>query len=273
MITTRKGKEGGAKIAYSGNFSVANASKTYDLMNLQEYASFYSDPTVVASFSGDTPDAGLVAATRFGGNGTDWQDEIFRTAIGHNHQISITGGSKETQYAFSLGYTKQNGVVINTDYQRFNGRANVESQVKKWLRTGITLAYTRSNKTKQDGFDADAEGDLEGLAKTAIDETMLHQALITPPSLAPTDFDGSYKVLSGTSAQDVKDNAVRIANQSPIYSYANNVIGQVHATIQFPLNISWRNEFGIDYTGSQEQRFSPAKPNSTDKKQTISSFI
>ena len=272
MITTRKGKEGGAKIAYSGNFSVANASKTYDLMNLQEYASFYSDPTVVASFSGDTPDAGLVAATRFGGNGTDWQDEIFRTAIGHNHQISITGGSKETQYAFSLGYTKQNGVVINTDYQRFNGRANVESQVKKWLRTGITLAYTRSNKTKQDGFDADAEGDLEGLAKTAIDETMLHQALITPPSLAPTDFDGSYKVLSGTSAQDVKDNAVRIANQSPIYSYANNVIGQVHATIQFPLNISWRNEFGIDYTGSQEQRFSPAKPNSTDKKANNQQF-
>lgn len=265
MITTRKGKEGGAKIAYSGNFSVANASNTYDLMNLQEYATFYSDPTVVASFSGDTPDAGLVAATRFGGNGTDWQDEIFRTAIGHNHQISITGGSKETQYAFSLGYTKQNGVVINTDYQRFNGRANVETQAKKWLRTGIMLAYTRSNKTKQDGFDADAEGDLEGLAETAIDETMLHQALITPPSLAPTDFDGSYKVLSGTSAQDVKDNAVRIANQSPIYSYANNVIGQVHATIQFPLNISWRNEFGIDYTGSQEQRFSPAKPNSTDK--------
>lgn len=272
MITTRKGKEGGAKIAYSGNFSVANASKTYDLMNLQEYASFYSDPTVVASFSGDTPDAGLVAATRFGGNGTDWQDEIFRTAIGHNHQISITGGSKETQYAFSLGYTKQNGVVINTDYQRFNGRANVETQAKKWLRTGIMLAYTRSNKTKQAGFDADAEGDLEGLAETAIDATMLHQALITPPSLAPTDFDGSYRVLSGTSASDVKDNAVRIANQSPIYSYANNVIGQVHATIQFPLNISWRNEFGIDYTGSQEQRFSPALPNSTDKKANSQQF-
>lgn len=265
MITTRKGKEGGAKIAYSGNFSVANASNTYDLMNLQEYASFYSDPAVYTSFSDDAPRADLVAVSRFGGNGTDWQDEIFRTAIGHNHQISITGGSKETQYAFSLGYTKQNGVMINTDYQRFNGRANVESQVKKWLRTGISLAYTRSNKTKQAGFDADAEGDLEGLANTVIDATMFHQALISPPSLAPTDFDGSYKVLSGTSAQDVKDNAVRIANQSPIYSYANNVIGQVHATIQFPLNISWRNEFGIDYTGSQEQRFSPALPSSSNK--------
>ncbi len=272
MITTRKGKEGGAKIAYSGNFSVANASNTYDLMNLQEYASFYSDPAVVASFSGNSPSAELVAVNRFGGNGTDWQDEIFRTAIGHNHQISITGGSKETQYAFSLGYTKQNGVVINTDYQRFNGRANVESQVKKWLRTGISLAYTRSNKTKQAGFDADSEGDLEGIANTVIDETMLHQALITPPTLAPTDFDGSYKVLSGTSASDVKDNAVRLANQSPIYSYANNVIGQVHATIQFPLNISWRNEFGIDYTGSQEQRFSPALPNSNDEKANSQKF-
>ncbi len=265
MITTRKGKEGGAKIAYSGNFSVANVSNTYDLMNLQEYATFYSDPTVVASFSGNTPSAELVAAARFGGNGTDWQDEIYRTAIGHQHQISITGGSKETQYAFSLGYTKQNGVLINTDYQRFNGRANVESQLKKWLRAGISLAYTRSNKTKQDGFDADNEGELEGLEGAIADEAMFNQALVTPPSLSPTDFNGNYKVLSGDQAKHLKDNAVRLANQSPIYSYANNVIGQVHATIQFPQNISWRNEFGIDYTGSQEQRFQPALPSSLDQ--------
>ena len=257
MITTRKGKEGGAKIAYSGNFSVANVSNTYDLMNLQEYASFYSDQTVADAFR-NSPSAELIAAARYGGGGTDWQDEIYRTAIGQQHQISITGGSKETQYAFSLGYTKQNGVMINTDYQRFNGRANIETQIKKWLRTGISLAYTRSNKTMQDGFDADSEGDLEGMEKGVADEAMFVQALITPPSLAPTDFDGNFVVLSGEQAKNIKDNAVRMATQSPIYASANNVIGQVHATIQFPQNISWRNEFGIDYTGSQEQRFQPS---------------
>lgn len=265
MITTRRGKEGGAKIAYSGNFSVANASNKYDLMNLQEYASFYTDPTVVAAFSGNTPDPGLVAAARYGGEGTDWQDEIFRTAIGQQHQISITGGSKETQYAFSLGYTKQNGVMINTDYQRFNARANIETQIKKWLRTGISLAYTRSNKSKQDGFDADSEADLEGLNGATVDDAMFHQAVTSSPSLAPTDFDGNFMVLTGEQSKNLKDNAVRMGTQSPIYSSANNVLGQVHATIQFPQNISWRNEFGIDYTSSQDQRFSPAKPSSKDQ--------
>lgn len=266
MITTRKGKEGGAKIAYSGNFSVANVSNTYDLMNLQEYASFYTDPTVVTAFSGNTPDAGLVAAARYGGEGTDWQDEIYRTAIGQQHQISITGGSKETQYAFSLGYTKQNGVIINTDYQRFNARANVETQAKKWLRTGISLAYTRSNKTMQDGFDADSEGKLEGMNRAVADEAMYIQALVTPPSLSPTDFDGNFVVLSGEQAKHLKDNAVRLATQSPIYWSSNNVLGQVHATIQFPQNISWRNEFGVDYTSSQEQRFEPALPTEDETK-------
>lgn len=265
MITTRKGKEGGAKIAYSGNFSVANVSNTYDLMNLQEYASFYTDPVVNAAFSQNSPNAELVAVARYGGMGTDWQDEIFRTAIGQQHQISITGGSKETQYAFSLGYTKQNGVMINTDYQRFNARANVETQAKKWLRTGISLAYTRSNKTKQDGFDADSEGDLDGMEGAVADETMFIRALITPPSLSPTGFDGSYLVLDPEDNKGVSDNAIRMANQSPIYSFANNVIGQVHATIQFPQNISWRNEFGIDYTSSQEQRFEPALPTAEDE--------
>ena len=267
MITTRKGKEGGAKIAYSGNFSVSNVSNSYDMMNLQEYASFYTDPVVMKAFSTNTADPELVAAARYGGRGTDWQDEIYRTAIGQQHQISITGGSKETQYAFSMGYTKQNGVVINTDYQRFNGRANVETQAKKWLRTGITLAYTRANKTKQNGFDADNENDLEGLEGEVSDEAMFVQALSTPPSLSPTDFDGNYTGLDADNSQTqhLKDNAVRLANQSPIYSSSNNVMGQIHATIQFPLNISWRNEFGIDYTSSKEQRFSPLKPTAGPK--------
>lgn len=261
MITTRKGKEGGAKIAYSGNFSVSNVSEKYDLMNLQEYASFYTDPVVMKAFSTNTADPELVAAARYGGEGTDWQDEIYRTAIGQQHQISITGGTSETQYAFSMGYTKQDGVIINTDYQRFNARANLETQAKKWLRTGITLAYTKSNKTKQDGFDVDADADLAGFEGATIDDAMFNTALITPPNLAATDFDGNFAVLDAEKSQHIKDNAVRVANQSPIYYSANNVMGQVFATVQFPQNISWRNEFGIDYTSSQDQRFSPLKPN------------
>ena len=76
------------------------------------------------------------------------------------------------------------------------------------------------------------------------------------------------RIVSWRSRPDsalLKDNAVRMGTQSPIYSSANNVLGQVHATIQFPQNISWRNEFGIDYTSSQDQRFSPAKPSSKDQ--------
>jgi TonB-linked SusC/RagA family outer membrane protein len=76
------------------------------------------------------------------GEGTDWQDEIFRTAPIQNYQVSVSGGDDKTKYMFSAGYFNQEGIIIGSDYERFSARAKIESEFNKWLKVGINLAPT-----------------------------------------------------------------------------------------------------------------------------------
>ncbi|MBR0503274.1 MAG: TonB-dependent receptor [Paludibacteraceae bacterium] len=281
MITTKKGKEGkdgnnDAKVTYSGSVSVSSVSDKLDLMDLGEYSKFYTDPTIMSAFKQSDVDKELKAAAAIGGKGTDWQDEIFRTAVSHQHQVGVNGGNKETQFAVSMGYMKQNGVIINTDFQRFNGRVNLDNQTKKWLRTGISLAYTRIDQTKQAGFELSDDNSLGGIGVGgATDEALYVQSLISKPSTAPTDFDGEYAMLGGDD-QEIKTNPVREAYYSPIFVNKNNVIGNIYAKIDFiqpyktedknsNKTLSWRNDFGIDHSNVEESQFTPRNNNASNQ--------
>lgn len=269
MITTKKGADAKPTISYSGNFSVSSVSDRLDLMDLQEYASFWTDPAVLTAFKNSGADPELKAASLVGGKGTDWQDVLFRTAISHSHQISVSGGDKKTKFAFSMGYMDQNGVIINTDFQRFNGRVNLENQTTDWLRLGVNLAYTHINQTKQQGFELTDDNSLSGIGTGgATDEQIFVQALISRPTTSPTEFNGEYTELGGED-QEIKTNPIRDAYYSPINVSKNNILGNIYANIDFTKDLSWRNEFGVDYTNGEESQFTPSEGESSNKLQFI----
>ena len=89
------------------------------------------------------------------GRGTDWQDEIYRTAFMQSYQFGMDGGNDKTQYALSAGWMDQQGIIIGSDFNRFNTRFNIDQKVTDWLRFGGSLAYTRTDETitRQDGSD------------------------------------------------------------------------------------------------------------------------
>lgn len=270
MITTKKGssnKEEKVSVSYAGQFSVASATGKLDLMNLQEFASYYTDPYISSCYNQEV-DKKLVAVAQFGGEGTDWQDEMFHTAISHNHQLSLTGGSEKTQYAFSLGYMNQDGILVNTDFQRFNGRLNVENQTKKWLRLGMNMAYTYINQTKQQGFELSDDNKLAGISTTSMEEAVYIQSLISSPATSPYDNDGNFTEL-GAEDQEIKMNPLRNATYSPIFMKRNNFIGQTFADITFysdaQQSVSWRNEFGIDFSNEGESSFLPSQGQADNK--------
>lgn len=72
----------------------------------------------------------------------DWQDELQRTGIRQNYSLSVSNGDKSSDYFFSVGYTKDQGIVKNSNYDRFTTRLNVNSNITKWLKTGISLSGT-----------------------------------------------------------------------------------------------------------------------------------
>ena len=72
----------------------------------------------------------------------DWQDELFRTAIVQDYNLSVSGGTDHTSYLFSGGYLDQKGIVTGTGYERFSFRTNVESKINKYVTVGLNLAPT-----------------------------------------------------------------------------------------------------------------------------------
>lgn len=262
MITTRKGKSGDAKITYDGNFSVSHFTKRYDMMNLQEYAEYDNSRK---DGKGDE----LLVNPSVLGEGTNWQDELFKTGIGHSHQISASGGTEKTTYSLSLGYTGQDGIINNSNYKRINGRVNVESQLKKWLKMGMNVGVTRQEKTSIHNILDNSANSFSVNNFNDTDESIIMQTLLQLPSDQPYGVDG--QPYGPQTADGVKMNPIAELEMSPIERKEFNVLGTtfLEATLLdttvngLMKRVSWRNEFGIDITNANDTYWQPAYEIST----------
>lgn len=116
IITTKKGSAGSApKVSYDGNVSFGKLRKKLDVMTGDEYRDY-----VTNLYGGE---ANLPYA--LGTANTDWQDEIYRTAVSHDHNVTISGGLKHMPYRVSLSYTNQNGIVKTSNFERFTASVNL----------------------------------------------------------------------------------------------------------------------------------------------------
>lgn len=116
IITTKKGNRNQSpKVSYNGNVSVANVSKRMEVLNADEYRSF------VNSYYGSDSDAAKLLGTA----NTDWQDQIYRSAISTDHNVTLAGGLFKMPYRLSLGYTDQNGTLKTSNYQRYTASLNM----------------------------------------------------------------------------------------------------------------------------------------------------
>lgn len=110
LITTKRGKVGSAlRITYDGNVSVASPIKYQEVYSGDEFRQMAWDHKELYDIAG---------FARLGQENTNWQKEIYRTAISNEHNLSITGATKTMPYRVSVGRTDQNGILINTDMQR-----------------------------------------------------------------------------------------------------------------------------------------------------------
>jgi len=111
IITTKKGQKGRATTTYDTYAGFSKVAKKYDVLSADGYRKFMKDNNI----------------TNFTDKGanTVWQDEVFRTAFSHNHNLSISGGSENTTYRGSVGYTSQQGIIISSGIKNFTGRINV----------------------------------------------------------------------------------------------------------------------------------------------------
>lgn len=269
LVTTKSGKQGKVSINLDMYYGLQNVTKRMDLLDAQEFAMIskeafnnnYIDRVPGASASdplSSRPSGGRYrypaifddadAMAKIGA-GTDWQDEIFRTAPIQNYQVSVSGGDEKTKYMFSAGYFNQEGIILGSDYERFSARAKIDSEFTKWLKVGINLAptYMTSNKITEGHWSSDG---------------VVNAALATSSIVPVKHEDGTwasqseYAVASDglTGVPNAVASALDIDKNEKNFRF----FGNLYAEISLMKNLKVKTTIGADVMEFRENYFRPS---------------
>lgn len=145
LIQTKKGRQGKATVTYKGQVGMAETERRLDMMSGDEYLQYLYDYNHLKNgipYNQLTPESVLGAdelANYKTGRTIDWQDKMFHQALVTNHQISLTGGTESTTYMASISRLRQDGVVRNTGMKRTNISLNINQNLGKWLKIGMSM--------------------------------------------------------------------------------------------------------------------------------------
>ena len=281
LITTKKGtKSGQPRLTYDGYIGVQKTGKKYDVLNsmdrlnldweaqknniaMRDIGGYPSNPQfgtgdrpsipnyltqsgAQGSTTIDPSDYDYPTTTYAPFSDTDWWDELDRAAMIQNHQIGLSGGTEKGQYNLSANYFKQDGTVIDSYYQRYQVRANTSFNVRDWLRVGenLTYAFTKDN----------------GLSANGAESNPYSWTYRASPWVPVYDIAGNFagSKFSGTgNFQNPVANQVR--NKDNYYT-RNRIFGNLWAEADIFKDLTFRTNFGIDYTNRYYYRMEKKNP-------------
>ena len=228
LITTKSGSAGKPKLTVESYYGIATLSKKLDLLDAQGIAQVHRtaiDNGVTPVFDPDT----IV------GPGTDWQDEVYRTAGVKNIQVAVSGGNENLNYMFSGNVLDEDGIVLNSGYKRYGLRANIESRINDKIMVGVNLYGSKSAQNPAGGT--------------------IGQTIVANPIYPVKDAGGQYTVFTdpnsrtgnpvATSLLEIRDNNT------------TSMLSNFFAEYQLMDNLVVRSRFGANVSSIKNNFFAP----------------
>lgn len=231
IITTKRGGNRKPVVNLNAYYGVQETWKRLEMLDARDWMLYRNDLAESAVFSED--DINNIRIN------TDWQEEIFRTAPISNYELSTSGGNDKTSVFISGNYFNQKGILVGTDYQRLNGRINIDHRLSQRLLIGAStgLTYAKTNRV---------EGD-----------QTLHGPLpngISTPAIFPVyNSDGSY------NQEGPYSNAISIANEAINQNFSFRALSNVFATIKLLPGLSFTTKWGADVLNFREHAYESVK--------------
>lgn len=157
LVTTKSGKEGLPQISYNGSASYRQLSKRLETIDAYDFVSLQleTNPSKYGDtyFKSGNDENGVpykyqsLEDYRDFPDAIDWQKEAFRPTWSQNHDISVRGGTKASQYTLSYSYFDEDGIFVNSGYKKHNARVKIRQEITNWLIVDGSLNYTNSTKT------------------------------------------------------------------------------------------------------------------------------
>jgi TonB-linked SusC/RagA family outer membrane protein len=226
LITTKSGQAGKLQIAYNGSGSIQKVAKTLDLLNATQYEK------VLNAIQADRGEEPLFTQQQIAqaGIGTNWQNQLLRTATSQNQQLSFSGGSKTTQFYTSLNYFNQNGILITSGIKRYSGRVNITSH-----RNNFTYGLRLTTSLTQNSYTPIGTGINSAAGIVAA-------ARQVPPTLPARNKDGSFHIIHTVDM----NNPLALAKTTSDHSKINRTMANVFAQYDITKGLTARVQFSND---------------------------
>lgn len=215
IITTKKGSKERTNVTYNGYVAIDNILKKFDVCTADDLRQYAKDNNITL---------------KDGGANTDWQDEVLRTGISHNHNVNISGGNGSTNYMVSADLRKREGVIKMTGFDRFNVRSLVSTKTLKdhlTISIGANMMYG-----KHFGVPSGNEG-----------ASVLDAMNYYSPTNAVRNTDGTWTV--GSGSKNYNPLALMEENKSETVWKRNQFVGKTALEfwkgLVWNVNYSWSN--------------------------------
>lgn len=269
IITTKKGKVGKAQITYDGSVTMHHVTRTIPMMDAYEFVKLQAE-TYPASIANST---GGYLMKYQGKPWTlddyrdifqyDWQDEILRTALQHNHNIRLTGGTEGVRYNASVSYYNQDGILLNSGYERFQARANTVIKRDK-LDISLTTNYSRSIQTGSTPSETSYSG------MNNLFYSVWGYRPVTYPNKSMESLLNDVMDEAIDSSNDYRFNPIRSLKEEYRKYYINNLQLNGYVSYEFIKGLKLKVSGGYTYDARKNDQFNNSNtryggPTSTDK--------
>ncbi len=230
LIETKSGASGGGvQVDYSGQVTGGTVTNELDLLSASEYRQADSD--INGTAISEQP-----------GASTDWQDQVMRSTTSQEHNLSFSGGTEQTSYRASLGYSSQEGLLLDSGFERISGRINADHSVLN-DRLRFNLNLTASTTERNHAF-FNQSGGFEGGA--------IKSALAFDPRRPVEDEDGSFFEY----LQSVR-NPVGLLQQVDDNTDQERILGNFSAEADLLENLTLKGTFGADVSNGIRRSYIP----------------
>lgn len=239
IITTKSGKKGGGKVSYENYTSFATISNKLDVLTLSEYATLKTNLAKLWGFQTRQE----FSHPELLGAGTNWQDEVYRTAISNSHQLSFSGAKDGTSYYLSGSYLDNEGTIINSGLKRYTVRLNLDSKIKSWLRIGgnLTGGITNERITVNQSYSG-----------------LISNTLLQSPDIPVRNVDGSFAGPPSSEQSVTYYNPVAEALTRENKLVRKNFLGNVYAEADIFKGLKYRIEIAANTEFSENDDFRPS---------------
>ncbi|MDR0688353.1 MAG: TonB-dependent receptor [Prevotellaceae bacterium] len=257
MVTTKRGRtDGGVAVSYQGSVSVGTVASYMDLLDANEWQDAFmqalanQNTLYGKSYSLNKADyfkdPNLFNADGTAKYNTDWQREATRTAVSHNHQLSVQQGDKNSSVGAFLNYTDQQGVMLNSYMKRVNAKMAYDANPTPWLSTAVNLLvnHTWGNEAEEDGG-----------------HQMPRRSMIEFVPFMPVTLNGEWtnnSTISDDLGLEGMANPVHVLTVQERMRKRTQIFGNAALTFHLLPGLDLKTQLGVDNHTNKYTTFSPS---------------